>query len=135
MPLLIQLRRASLPFPLRLIADHHWFTLFDPATETWHRWEVWQTQNAGGTSWGHVHQNLKPHDQNVGGGPSIIVCEFTGTDANRLAAILTQPESYPHRARYRPFPGPNSNTYVAWILSQANILHPLTRRAIGRRYR
>ncbi len=131
----VQLYRASLPFPIGWIADHCWFTLIDPASATRHRWEVWQTTNAGGTSWGHIHLNLKPHDQNVGGGPSILVHEWSGTDAQCLADILTNPDTYPHRLRYRPWPGPNSNTYVAWVLRQARIQHTLSRRVLGRNYR
>src|SRR5262245_29940282 len=49
----VQLRCASLPSVLGLIADHYWFVVIE-GTGTCHRWEVWQTSNAGGTSIGHV---------------------------------------------------------------------------------
>jgi hypothetical protein len=42
---------------------------------------------------------------------------------------------YPHCQTYRYWPGPNSNTYVAWVLRQAGIDHPLGRLAVGKGFR
>ena len=43
-------------------------------------------------------------------------------------------EIYPHRHTYRKFPGPNSNTFVAWVFREAGIEHRLSWRGIGERY-
>ena len=43
-------------------------------------------------------------------------------------------KDYPYCERYRYWPGPNSNTFVAWVLRQAGIDQRLGRRAIGRNY-
>jgi len=99
-----------------------------------HRWEVWQTKNAGGVCIGHVHCDLKDPDDGVGGGPSRLATVWEGEPADRIAKILNQVESYPYCERYRYWPGPNSNTFAAWVLRQAGIELALDRRGIGRNY-
>jgi hypothetical protein len=99
-----------------------------------HRWEVWQTKNAGGFCIGHVHRDLKDPDAGVGGGPSRLVTEWDGESAQRIAAVLRNSESYPFCEHYRMWPGPNSNTFVAWVLREAGVEHALDPRAIGRNY-
>jgi hypothetical protein len=130
----VRLLRASLPAPLGWVAVHQWFTLLDERDGEWQRWEVWQNRDAGGTSWGFLHRDLMAHDGNVGGGPTRVEHEWQGPEASRLAAVLTEPERYPHRERYRAWPGPNSNTYAAWVLREAGIEYRLGARAIGRNY-
>ncbi len=129
----VELRYASLPSFLGLLASHYWFVVFE-ADEA-HRWEVWQTKNAGGRAIGHVHCDLKPPDAGVGGGPARIAAEWTGAEALSIKKVLEAAHAYPFCHRYRYWPGPNSNTFAAWVLRQAGIPHPLARRAIGRNYR
>jgi hypothetical protein len=49
---------------------------------------------------------------------------YTITGSNNSTAhklfqqIVASPDTYPANKRYRLWPGPNSNTYVAWILQQ-----------------
>src|SRR4051812_49687411 len=86
---LVQVRWATLPRPLGLLAVHHWFVLFDPGAECWQRWEVWQDPDRGGTSWGHVHRDLMRPDRGVGGGPSVVEREWRGEIALRLTEVLT----------------------------------------------
>lgn len=128
----VQLRYATVPL-IGVIARHYWFVVFEKSGEC-HRWEVWQRKNAGGTSIGHLHRDLKHPDAGVGGGPMRIAAEWKGEDARRIREVL-QSNSYPCCDRYRVWPGPNSNTFVAWVLAQAGIEHALPWRAIGRRYR
>jgi hypothetical protein len=132
-PLKVQLRYASLPSVLGLIASHYWFVVLDG--DEAHRWEVWQTKDAGGRSIGHVHCDLKAPDAGVGGGPARIAAEWTGAEALSRKKVLEEAHVYPFCHRYRYWPGPNSNTFAAWVLRQAGIQHPLARRAIGRNYR
>ena len=47
----VELRYAPLPY-IGLIAWHYWFVVSDGTGR--HRWEVWQTKNAGGFCIGHV---------------------------------------------------------------------------------
>lgn len=131
---LVQLRRATLPSVLRPFAVHYWFVAFDPDTRQWERWEVWQNANAGGTSWGHVHKNLMPPDEDVGGGPYAIEMEWQGTAAQNIYAVLNAPTNYPHKDIYRAWPGPNSNTYIAWVIRQSKVPYDLEPRGIGKDY-
>ncbi len=132
--MVVRLHQASLPAPLGLVASHYWFTVSDD--ERCDRWEIWQRAGAGGVSIGHLHCNLKaPHD-GVGGGPCRTVAEWDGDAARRLKETLEKAGSeYPHRYRYAPWPGPNSNTFVAWVLRRAGIDFQLPRNAIGRNFR
>jgi hypothetical protein len=130
--MVVQLKHASLPFPLGAFASHYWFTVVHPGRCD--RWEVWQSRNAGGVSRGYLHCNLKAPDDGVGGGPAQLAMEWAGEAALKLRAILENPAGYPHCDHYLPWPGPNSNTFVAWVLRQAGIEFPLPWRAIGKDY-
>jgi hypothetical protein len=129
-----QLRAAPLPSVLRFVAVHCWLLAFDPDTGRWHRWEVWQDADAGGASWGHVHKDLMHPDGDVGGGPYFVLREWRGLQARAILAALARSPRYPYRDRYCPLPGPNSNTYAAWVLREARVradLHPM---AVGKDY-
>jgi hypothetical protein len=128
----VELRYASLPSLLRFIAVHYWFVVFDE--NGCHRWEIWQTKNAGGRSVGHLHCDLKPPDAGVGGGPTRIAAKWTGEDAERLKRVLESAASYPFCHKYWYWPGPNSNTFAAWVLRKAGIPYRLGPMALGKRY-
>jgi hypothetical protein len=70
----------------------------------------------------------------VGGGPSRLAKEWEGDAALRLRAVLEKSRTYPYCERYRLWPGPNSNSFVAWVLREAGIEYELDPRGIGRRY-
>jgi hypothetical protein len=130
-PLKVELRYAPLPY-IGLIAWHYWFVVSDGTGR--HRWEVWQTKNAGGSCVGHVHCDLKAPEDGVGGGPSRVAALWAGDEALRIAAVLREVQNYPNCETYRMWPGPNSNTFVVWVLRQAGVEHTLDRRGIGRSY-
>ena len=134
----VQLRHATLPMPLQPIAVHYWFVIFKPDKNIYRRrqrWELWQDADAGGTSWGHVYRNLMDVDAGVGGGPRVVDAEWHDDEARRIAAVLNAPEQYPYRGYYHAWPGPNSNTYAAWILRQAGVPFDFDARAIGKDFR
>jgi hypothetical protein len=124
----VELRYAPLPW-IGAIAWHYWFVVCDDTGR--HRWEVWQTKNAGGWCIGHVHRDLKHPDDGVGGGPSRLVREWDGENAARILGVLRRVENYPYCQKYRYWPGPNSNTFVAWVLREAGIDQKLGRKAFG----
>lgn len=128
----VELRYATLPPPIGLFAVHYWFVVFDAGRAE--RWEVWQTKNAGGRSVGHVHCDLKGPDDGVGGGPACTAMEWNGEQARSLIEVLRSSASYPYCDLYRYWPGPNSNTFAAWVLREAGIAFPLARKAIGCKY-
>ena len=94
----VELRYAGVPF-IGFLAVHYWFVVAEGGER--HRWEVWQSAGAGGSSVGHLQRDLKA----------------------------------PFCSRYYPWPGPNSNTFVAWVLAQAGVEHRLGWRALGSNYR
>jgi hypothetical protein len=123
----VELWAAALPVPLAAVAWHYWFVVSAPGETAGARTrvEVWQTKNAGGTSVGHVHRGLMRPESGVGCGPASLRASWTGEAARALVDVLTHSfETYPHRDRYAAWPGPNSNTYVAWALEEAARAHP-----------
>lgn len=128
----VQLRYATLPSLLGLFAAHYWFVVWDD--DECHRWEVWQTKNAGGRSIGHLHCDLKHADAGVGGGLARVAVEWTGEHALAIKTVLENPQAYPFCEKYRYWPGPNSNTFAAWVLRKAGVQHKLGAMALGKRY-
>lgn len=128
----VQLVRARLPNALYVIAVHYWFNAWDARTRRWERWELWQEEGVGPSSWGHIHRDLMAPWSNVGGGEAVIEEQWTGEDAERLIATLHRPEDYPDRGTYRAWPGPNSNTYVAWVLRESGVSADLGPLGIGK---
>jgi hypothetical protein len=135
---IVQLRCAPLPDVLGYVAEHHWFLEFDPDEGRWHRWELWQDADCpvlpGGASWGHVHKDLGDVESGVNGYPPRIVAEWRGQAARDLRAALAASPDYPYRGRYLAWPGPNSNTYIAWVLRRAGVPVDLGPLRIGTDY-
>jgi hypothetical protein len=130
----VQLRCGPLPGVLGFIAVHYWFVTFDPDEGHWHRWELWQEANLGGTSWGHVHRDLLSSGSGINGFPPQVMAEWRGREALRVQAALADSPDYPNRDRYLAWPGPNSNTYIAWVLRRAGVSADLDPRGIGKDY-
>jgi hypothetical protein len=128
----VELRAAKIP-KLGWLAVHCWFVVVRDTEKT--RWEIWQTRALRSPSWGHLHKNLMPSHCGVGNGASWIIKTWANEEAQHLANIIEQsPDIYPHNYCYRYVPGPNSNTYVRWILRRADLHYPLGRKAIGQNY-
>jgi hypothetical protein len=126
---IVTLRAARIPY-IGFVARHHWLEV--TRGDRCDRWEVWQRVDAGGDSWGYLHRNLLPPGQGVGNGPSWLVDTWEGEGAEALAArIEASIEDYPWCHRYWFWPGPNSNTYVQWVLD-GNLA--LGRKAPGKWY-
>lgn len=54
--------------------------------------------------------------------------------AAMIKVITATPHTYPYTDHYRVIPGPNSNTYVAWVLEQFDTDITLSWRAFGKSY-
>lgn len=127
----VELRAAKIPY-LGAIAVHYWFIIYDQEVE---RWEIWQNKNLVNSSWGHLHKNLMNPTQGVGNGHSWAEYIWQGEEAHNLQLIIRQtPETYPYNYLYRYYPGPNSNTYIQWVLDQAKIPYSLSRKGLGKYY-
>jgi hypothetical protein len=75
-----------------------------------------------------------PLHRPVGGGPAVLDAEWRGEEAERILQALEGSPEYPLRSRYLYWPGPNSNTYAAWVLQQAGVRHDFDPRAVGKDY-
>lgn len=129
---LVQLRVAKIPF-IGFMAVHCWFAI--RKEEKFERWEVWQRANLKQPSWGHLHKNLMPYNYGVGNGDSWIEYQWFDKEADLLIEIIEKtPQMYPYNYKYRYYPGPNSNTYIQWILNQSNFNYSLSKKAIGKNF-
>lgn len=127
--IVVSLWAAKIPF-IGMIADHHWFVIDRGGRQN--RWEVWQKPHACSQSWGHLNLNLLPPTAGVGNGEAVLLQQWSADNAITLASRIEQsPEQYPWCHKYRYWPGPNSNTYVQWVLLGE---HLLSHRAPGKRY-
>jgi hypothetical protein len=132
MKTIVQLRAAKIPI-IGLIALHYWYVVIRENQQE--RWEIWQKPSLSRDSWGHLHKNLMPADSGVGNGGSWLATSWTGQLAAQFGEIIeNSPETYPYNHCYRYFPGPNSNTYVQWVLNQADSSYRLSVRGIGKHY-
>jgi hypothetical protein len=128
----VQLRAAKIPV-FGFIAVHYWFVIVE--NSQFERWEIWQKAHRSKLSWGHLHQNLMGYDQGVGNGDSWLEFEWEENQGNLLREIIRKtPYIYPYNYKYRYYPGPNSNTYVQWVLNQANTNYILGKFGIGKNY-
>lgn len=132
--LTVELRSATIPGALEPIGCHCWYVTHDSRTGERHRWEVRHEQGMGGQSWGYVHRDSRKPDDDIGGGPYRIERVWTGEEARRLVAALQRSPEYPHRDEYRYWPGPNSNTYAAWVLKESGVQGELPPTAVGKDY-
>jgi hypothetical protein len=127
----VELRAARIPV-IGALAHHHWLIVqYEDLRRD--RWEVWQYPDFGGErSCGYLHMNLLPPEAGVGNGPSWVIECWLGQAAVALGErIERSPDTYPWCFKYHYWPGPNSNTYVQWILGERR---QLGRCGVGRGY-
>ncbi len=111
--------RAHLPF---FWASHTWVVVNKKGDCS--RWEVLYLPNKD-KNFGHLHINGMPLFQGIGMFPFLNKCfwkcgligSIEGDSAEVIIAFIEQSkEKYPHLHRYSLM-GPNSNTYIQWILN------------------
>jgi len=121
----VWLLSSPLPFPLNWFAKHTWLVTVRPK-EKINRWEVWKSRSRCKTSWGYLHKNLFPPGVGIVQTPWGIFGRFwpakiegkvTGKIAEEMISFIEKSTlNYPYRGLYLFWPGPNSNTYVRWIV-------------------
>ena len=81
---------------------------------------------------GHLHKNLLAPCAGVGNGPSRAIRQWQDDDATEIIkTIESSPTAYPYTEKYGYWPGPNSNTFVQWVLRDRMRLGI---RAVGKLY-
>lgn len=128
---------ASLGQPINDVARHPWVAVRDEVS--WDRWEVMCCPSDPPRGLGTVkhRRDVDPlSDYGGGGGDVRVHGTFTGERAKRMTQCVREkgPE-YPHRHHYLVWPGPNSNTFVDWLLRVCDIPVDLPVASIGKDYR
>jgi hypothetical protein len=134
-------RLYAAPVPsVEHLAVHAWFVVKAAESESFERWEVWQDAgvkltNPSVVSYGHVYRNLQGPTADVGAGGTYILAEQIGPEADSVVRFIqSQSPSYPLRSRYSYYPGPNSNTYIQWVLNCSGWAVRLPAAAIGKNW-
>ncbi|MGR2737218.1 DUF3750 domain-containing protein [Billgrantia sp. Q4P2] len=109
-----------------------------------HSWVATKPQGAAHytvhqvTGWGHpaLSSRIGGPDRAWFGSQPTVHTTLCGRAAERaIEHIETLLPDYPHRDRYRAWPGPNSNTFVAWLIREVPELDvALPSSAIGKDY-
>jgi hypothetical protein len=96
------------------LAVHSWIAIKPAGAVAFERYEV--------VGWGvgrgspAVRRNMRPIDGYWAGNPPRLVLDRRGPEvAALIARIEAAIAAYPYPHQYRTWPGPNSNTFVAWI--------------------
>ena len=126
---------AARAFDWRGIAGvHSWIATKETGAETYTVYEVsgWRLRRSG-TS---VSASDRPPDSRWFGNAPELLAELRGEAAEAvIPGILKGVRDYPFAGQYRLWPGPNSNTFTAYVLRQAPELRAdLPPTAIGKDY-
>ena len=130
---------SPLPKPFDRIAVHSWIVT-NKASKEVNRWEVWQHRNKCSTAWGYVHKNLLPIEAGMNRSPftlhrdhrweSQMIGKVEGPLASKMIRFVNiWAPRYFFSQWYFIWPGPNSNTFIQWILNtfpEANLSLPKT---------
>jgi len=111
-----------------LFVTHHWFVLNEKGKFS--RWEVnHDAPKLSGLHWGCISRDAFPPFRSINMLPAFmkpvwkskLVAQNTGNEdslAQRMALFVTHsPQNYPYKDVYNLL-GPNSNTYIQWILDK-----------------
>ena len=117
-----------------MFADHMWIATKQKNALAYTVYEVigWRLSEGYDTSL-RIAEDI-PDRKWYGAVPRVLVNE-TGAQAEMLIKeIQAAAMSYPYPKEYSAF-GPNSNTFIAWVLCKVpNLNLTLTRRAVGKNY-
>ena len=142
----VQLLCSFLPLPIGPLAVHTWLVTHRANGEV-HRWEVWAQSDCCETSWGHLHRDLFPPYQGIGILPfflpqsgnwngQLVAVENSGIAGQIISFLERSVDSYPYKNRYGYFPGPNSNSFISWVLQHfPNSCLKIPGRAVGAEYK
>lgn len=142
---------TPLPFPLNFI--NHTFIITNKKGVI-HRWDVWARKHIiKEHNWGYLYEDLFKHpwDGNKKNPFSNLLNFKTKRfnvklfkkiegDQNSLASkminiIYDSKTNYAYVNKYILYPGPNSNTYVQWIINQLpNVKIKLPKNALGKNF-
>ena len=127
---------AALGQPMDGIARHPWVALREAGGTRWERWEVMCCPNSSPLSTVNKSSIEPTSDYGGGGGDVRFHGVWTGARAERaIECIRREAPRYPHRNKYRAWPGPNSNTFVDYMIRTCDLDVDLAAPSIGKDYR
>ena len=113
-------------------AVHTWLVVKPQGADRYDRYEVvgWGVQQGVRA----VRHNMRPPDSPWAGNPPKVVELISGEPAERaIPKIAKAIASYPYPERYVIWPGPNSNTFTAYVVRQVSELATeLPAQAVGK---
>lgn len=117
----------------RLLAVHLWLVMKEPGG-AYERWDVVGRRARTGRI--GLQRNVCPPDDSWAGHAPRLVLALDGAAAEQvLPALRAAIAAYPDRNGYRAWPGPNCNSFVAWLAREVPGLHAsLPPLAIGKDY-
>ena len=115
-------------------ADHTWISVKPQNADSYTVYEVIGWRLRRGLPAVRIERDI-PDRHWYGNAPRLLL-DIRGEQAEELAKdIAAAAESYPYPREYRAFPGPNSNTFTAWIANQVPHLGlQLPWRAVGKSF-
>ena len=126
-------RLYASPIPrIENIAIHSWLVTYDPEDGAVDRWELWQEPDVGGISYGHVHNNLFSPEAGLGSGEPFVIAELIGAEARAVIEFIEQESPFYPCMDVFFLLGPNSNTYLQWVLDSTGWDAELPASAIGK---
>lgn len=113
-------------------AVHSWIAFKRERASAYERYDVVGWGVGRGAS--AVRRNLRPPDGRWAGNAPMLVAELRGPAATAAIPRLEDAiRRYPFRDRYVTWPGPNSNTFVAWLVREVPELRAsLPANAVGK---
>ena len=115
-------------------ADHTWIATKAANADQYTVYEVIGWRLRGGGSALRIEKDA-PDRKWFGSTPELLL-DIRGEQAAELVPLVdTAAKQYPYPDTYRAFPGPNSNTFTAWVAQQVPRLGlNLPLRAVGKSY-
>ena len=132
----VQVYRAPLWGLRGLVADHTWISTKKNGASSYTVYEVigWRKMSSRHNSVLRIEKDLP--DRFWYGNEPRVLADFRGRQAEKLIhKIHTAALEYPYKKDYSMAPGPNSNTFTAWIACKVPELQlKLSHRAVGKGY-
>jgi hypothetical protein len=131
----VMVMSAALGGPMKQVARHPWIAARPRGSSAFERWEVMCCPSSTSGTVRHSHRSPLS-DHGGGGGDVQVHAVIRGTAAtSAIECIRREAEVYPYDDEYLVWPGPNSNTFVDWMVRTCALDVELPSTSIGRDFR
>ncbi|MCA9646423.1 MAG: DUF3750 domain-containing protein [Myxococcales bacterium] len=131
----VMLLSGALPKPVSAVARHPWLAFRERDGE-WERYEVASSSPRPPLGTVRYHRMHPLTDFAAGGGDVRVHGSWHGNKATEaIQCLRREVPRYPDKNIYRAWPGPNSNTFIDYMLRECDLPADLPSTAIGKDYR